>query len=174
MSWEARFPIAPLVSLKVLDGYAHGSGALRVRVLGLPVQTQTGHDVDVGEAYRYLAELPWVPHAMAMNPELEWREVDDHSVDVFTAVGNDRPTVRMAFNDAGDVIRCFAEARPRGLDGSSVPTRWGGDLSAHGTLGGMRMPTPGEVYWDLPEGRFVYWRGEITSAEVLEEPFGQA
>jgi hypothetical protein len=38
-------------------------------------------------------------------------------------------------------------------------------------LGGVRMPTRVDVYWDLPEGRFVYWRAEITGAELLKEPF---
>jgi hypothetical protein len=41
------------------------------------------------------------------------------------------------------------------------------------TLSGMRMPTRGEVYWQLPEGRFVYWRSELTSAQALEAPFEQ-
>jgi len=52
-----------------------------------------------------------------------------------------------------------------------VPTRWGGELGEYRVLDGMRMPTRGEVYWDLPEGRFAYWRGEITSAEPLAESF---
>jgi len=74
-SWKARFPIAPLVSVKVLDGYAHGSGMLRVRALGFPVQTRSGRDIDAGEAYRYLAELPWVPHAMAGEPRARMARV---------------------------------------------------------------------------------------------------
>jgi hypothetical protein len=27
------------------------------------------------------------------------------------------------------------------------------------------------VYWDLPQGRFVYWRGRVTDAELLEGAF---
>jgi hypothetical protein len=169
--WEARFAIAPLVSLKVLDGYAHGGGTLKVRALGLPVQTQAGRDVDLGEAYRYLAELPWVPQAIAENTELQWRDVDERTVEVSTAVGQERATVRIEFDDAGDIVCCLAEARPRDAGGVSIPTRWGGELSDYRILGGMRMPTRGEVAWELPKGRFVYWRGEITSAQALDEPF---
>jgi hypothetical protein len=170
-SWEARFPIAPLVSLKVLDGYARSHGTLRVRALGLPVQTQSGPEIDIGEAYRYLAELPWMPHAIATNPELDWRDVDSRTMEVSTAVADARPSVSFEFDDAGDIVRCFAEARPRDVDGGSVATGWGGDLSEYRTFGGIRMPRRGEVYWQLPEGRFVYWRGEITSAQALMEPF---
>jgi hypothetical protein len=164
-SWKARFPIAPLVSVKVLDGHAHGSGMLRVRALGFPVQTRSGRDIDAGEACRYLAELPWVPHAMAANHELEWREVDERSVEVIAEVSGERPTVRLEFDDTGDIVRCSADARPRDVDGGSWPTRWGGDLRDYRTLGAIRMPTRAEVYWDLPERRFVYWRGQVTRAD---------
>ena len=34
-SWRARFPIAPLLSLRVTDAYAAGEGRLEVRLLGL-------------------------------------------------------------------------------------------------------------------------------------------
>jgi hypothetical protein len=39
------------------------------------------------------------------------------------------------------------------------------------TLGGMRVSTSGEAYWELPHGRYVYWRGNVISAEPLTEPF---
>jgi len=170
-SWEARFRIAPLLSLNVRDGYAHGRGMLNVRALGFSLHTQSGPGIDVGEAYRYLAELPWMPYAIAVNQELEWRQVDDLTVEVATGVRDERATVRIEFDEEGDIVRCFADARPRNADGSSVATRWGGELSQYRTLGGMRMPAHGEVYWDLPEGRFVYWRGQITAAQALAEPF---
>jgi len=170
-SWEARFRIAPLLSLNVRDGYAHGRGMLNVRALGFSLQTQSGPNIDVGEAYRYLAELPWMPYAIAVNRELEWRQVDDLTVDVATRVRDERATVRIEFDEEGDIVRVFADARPRESDGRSVATRWGGELSQYRTLGGMRMPAYGEVYWDLAEGRFVYWRGQITAAQALAEPF---
>jgi len=170
-SWEARFPIAPLLSLNVRDGYSHGSGMLRVRVLGVPLQSRSSEEIDLGEAFRYLAELPWAPYAIGQNQELDWRQVDASHVEVATMVGARRPAVSIEFDDTGDIVRCFADARPRDFEGESVPTPWGGQMSEYKTLGGMRMPTRGEVYWELPEGRFVYWRGEIRSAQALPEPF---
>jgi hypothetical protein len=31
----------------------------------------------------------------------------------------------------------------------------------------MLVPTRGEVRWDLADGPFTYWRGTITSLELL-------
>jgi hypothetical protein len=106
---------------------------------------------------------------MAANPELEWQEVDGRTVAVSTQVAGQRPTVRLEFDESGDIVRCRAEARQRDVEGGSAPTPWGGDLSDYRTLQGIRMPTRAEVYWELPNTRFVYWRGQITAVRVEKQ-----
>jgi hypothetical protein len=53
------------------------------------------------------------------------------------------------------------------VDDGSVPTPWRGVFSDHGELGGVRVPRRAEVAWELPEGRFTYWRAEVTALEVV-------
>jgi Family of unknown function (DUF6544) len=121
--WRARFPIVPLVSLRVVDRYASGEGSLEGRLFRLvPVMRASGPELSVGAAMRYLAELPWVPHAILANPELEWRELDAHTAEVATPVGSARAAVRLSFDAAGDVVGAFADARPRPEGKASVPT----------------------------------------------------
>jgi hypothetical protein len=170
-SWQARFPVLGPIALEVVDGCAHGEGGLDVRALGLPIQRQRGPETSVGEAMRYLAELPWVAHAMADNPELEWRELDDRSVEVATQVGAERTCVTLLFDRAGDVVRASAARRPRKVGKTWVPTGWGGDFGSYAVLGGVRIPTTAEAYWELPEGRYVYWLASVSSLELLDEPF---
>jgi hypothetical protein len=67
-AWDARFPIVGPLSLRVIDDYADGDGKLEVRLLGLRLKRQRGPETVVGEALPYLAELPWVPRALAHNP----------------------------------------------------------------------------------------------------------
>lgn len=169
--WRARFRLAPVVAIRVRDCYDAGQGSLGVRALGIPVQRQTGAAVSIGEAYRYLAELPWVPHAILANPELAWDEREGRRIEVSTHVNGEGLAVVFEFDASGDIFRCSAAARPREIDGHVIPTPWGGELSDYRTLGGVRLPTRGEVYWDLPEGRFVYWRGLIDELHTLDEPF---
>jgi Family of unknown function (DUF6544) len=169
--WEARFQIAPVVAIRVRDGYEDHRGTLTVKGLGLPIQRQAGSDTAIGEAYRYLAELPWVPFAIGANPELEWTQRDARTVEVSCHVRGERLAVTFDFDASGDVFRCRAAARPRAVGDGSIPTPWGGELSDYRTLGGVRLPTRAEVYWNLPEGRFVYWRGVITGVRLLDEPF---
>ena len=167
-SWRARFPLA----IRVFDGYSGGRGKLEARVLGVPVMRQSGPDIAAGEALRYLAELPLVPWAMEHNADLEWRELDDRSVEVAGRAGGRRLAVTVEFDAAGDIVRAGCDARPRQVGRTSMLTPWGGEFGDYRTFGGMRIPTRARVYWELDEGRFVYWRGTVTSAVALEEPFG--
>jgi hypothetical protein len=53
------------------------------------------------------------------------------------------------------------------LEGKTwVPTPWAGEFGDY-----ISLPTSAEVYWELPAGRYVYWRGTVTSAELLDAPF---
>jgi Family of unknown function (DUF6544) len=170
-SWHARFPIVGPLAVDVVDEYDAGAGKLDVRFLGLRVRRQRGRETAVGEALRYLAELPWAPHAMACNPELQWHERDERSVDVATAFGDTQLVVRMTLDADGDIARTSSEMRPLELDGEWCPTPWGGEFHDYETIGGVRIPTRAEVYWELDEGRFTYWQGRITAVELLAEPF---
>ena len=83
-------------------------------------------------------------------------------------LGPDRVHVLVEF-DAQDIVRAAAE-RPL-LDGKTwVPTPWAGEFGDYKVLSGIRLPTLAEVYWELPEGRYVYWRGTVTWAELLDAP----
>ena len=170
-SWQARFPVLGPLGLRVVDDYADGDGVLEVRLLGLPLQRQRGPETTAGEALRYLAELPFVPHAIAHNRELEWRELDERKAEVAAQVGGERLSVEFEFNTDGDIVRSSSQLRRRKVGSDWLPTAWGGRFSDYELLGDTRLPTSDEAYWDLPEGRFVYWRGTVLSAQLLDEPF---
>jgi hypothetical protein len=165
-AWRARFPILGPLSVRVVDSYDAGNGLLEVRLLGLPLQRKRGPELAEGEAYRYLAEIPWAPQAIVANPQLEWRQLENRSVEVATRVRERRLAVRLRFNDTREIAQTFAE-RPRAESGNlAVP--WVGEFHDYRKLGGALIPTRGEVRWELPEGPFTYWRGTITSFELRD------
>ena len=120
---------------------------------------------------RYLAELPWAPAAMAGNGELSWRERDASNAEVAAGAEPGAPAVTLEFDATGDIVRAASGARPLRQGDAWLPTPWSGEFGDFRELGGMRMPTSAEVGWDLPGGRFVYWRGRVTSVLALDTPF---
>jgi hypothetical protein len=164
-SWRARFPILPLVSMRVLDGYAAGEGRLEVRLFGLPFMRFGGPETAEGEAIRYLSELPWVPHAMLANRALEWSDVDARTVEVATSVGSERASFQIEFDATGDIVGGAAD-RPRSEGKKIVRTSWAGTFGDYAVVGRIRIPTRAEVRWELPDGPFTYWRGTVTSLDL--------
>jgi hypothetical protein len=161
-AWHANFRTAPLVSLRVRDWYRAGAAGLDVRLWGIPLVRASGEDVARGEAMRYLAELVWVPQAFVSNRALEWREVDESSVDVATRVGRVRVAVTLRFDEAGDIAAMSAE-RPRRVGKQVIDTPWSGAFGNYRELDGVRLPTTGEVAWLLPDGLFTYFRCTLTA-----------
>jgi hypothetical protein len=161
--WRAAFGPNRLVRLAVVDRYRDGEGLLTAKVWGLvPVVRSSGPETDRGEAMRYLAELPWVPYAIASNPELTWRELGDGSVEVSTRVGETIASVQLSLDEQG-LIRSASAMRPRLGSKTAIETPWVGEFGDYVEFGGIRLPEWAEVSWDLPEGRFTYWRGQVTS-----------
>lgn len=165
-AWRARFPMFGPVSLRVIDSYDGSDGTLEARLLGLPLQRKRGPDLAQGEAFRYLAEIAWIPHAILANPQLIWREVDERTVEVATNVHNEQIAVQLVFDEEGDISQTVAE-RPR-LEAAGARTRWIGEYTAYKKLNGVRLPTQGQVSWELPAGPFVYWRATITSLDLAD------
>jgi hypothetical protein len=164
-AWRARFPLLGPVALDVVDELREAAGRLRVTLLGIPLQTETGAETAIGQAMRYLAELAWVPQAVAGNRELEWQQTGERSLEVATYVGPARAAVQLELDEAGDIVRATGMRPRRGSDGIFRPTPWGGDFSRHTRFGETRLPADAETWWELPEGRFVYWRGRVTRVD---------
>ncbi len=160
-TWRARFPLAGALALRVVDRYDGKDGVLEVRALGVPLRRKRGAPLAEGEAFRYLAEIAWVPHAILANAELEWREIDERTVEVATRLRDKLIAVSLTFNDAGEIAQTVAD-RPRVEAGDRV-TRWVGVYGAYEEFGGVLIPTRAEVRWELPDGPFTYWRGKVTS-----------
>ncbi|HET8752527.1 MAG TPA: DUF6544 family protein [Gaiellaceae bacterium] len=169
-SWRARFPIGPL-ALSVVDEYDTGVGGLTVSLYGLPLQRQRGPETTAGQALRYLAELPFVPLAVRRNDELEFAPIDERHVEVATSVAGERVAVTLELDDEGNIIRASSTMRKLRRNGAWRATAWGGEFQGYRQVGPLYLPTTGEAYWELESGRYTYWRGTITDASLLEEPF---
>jgi hypothetical protein len=164
--WRARFGAGPLRPFVVTDAYEDGAGRLEGRLAGVRLFRAAGPDVDRAQVMRYLAELAWLPDPRA-HPEVRWTDLGPDEAEVAADSAGGRAAVRLRLGAGGDVLEASAPDRPRSVDDGSVPTPWRGVFSDHGELGGVRVPRRAEVAWELPEGRFTYWRAEVTALEVV-------
>jgi hypothetical protein len=166
--WRASFKIAGFATLRVVDRFRRGQGSLESRLFGsIPLTREKGPAVSEGQAFRYLGELPWVPQAFLANHDIEFSEIDPRHVEAATQAGGTRVALTIELAEDGDIAGVSAEARPR-LEDKGTPTPWSGSFRDYAELSGVRLPTKAEVRWDLPEGPFTYWSGEITALELIQ------
>lgn len=166
--WHARRGFGPLTLLRVVDSFVGGEGALEARLFGsLTVARANGVETTLGEAFRYLAELPWAPDAILGNPHLQWRMAGEREAEVKlnTRVGTARVLFR--FDAQGDIAEMEARERPAS-DPSGRPVRydWRGRFGDYRQIGDRRLPGYGEVGYVYPEGYEVYFRCRTTGCRA--------
>ncbi|MCB2110073.1 MAG: hypothetical protein H6895_07050 [Defluviimonas sp.] len=167
--WEAHRP-GILPKIRVLDCYVEGHGRLEARVLGsIPVARDQGAEIDLAEAMRYLAELPWAPDAILGNPSIKWRTVGTARVEAALDLPGGAARVTFGFDAAGDIVEVTARDRPAGRDaeGRRAFLDWRGSFSDYREIGNRRVPMQAEVGYDYPEGYEAYYRGTVTAYSVV-------
>ena len=167
--WVARTRMLPGVEATIVDGYLEGSGRLEVRLLGaLRIARGEGDQLARGELMRYLAEIPWAPHALLYNPSLSFRQIEPSLVEVSAPSRGGIARVRLAFDPQGDLCSIEADDRPRTIGGRLVEQRWRGEFWEYKRVRGIRIPTLARVAWEPEGGRFVYWEGRILDWDTVK------
>jgi len=164
--WDATISMAPLVPVRVRDGYAGGSGMMKGAVASLivMVEGEPTRELAQGALYRYLAEAAWMPSRLLPGEGLTWSAVDDSAAEATLTDGDVQVSVRFRFDATGDLTSIFVPDRPAEVDGAYVPRPWVGRFWDHQEVDGHRIPLQGEVSWVVEGKEVPYWRGRIVSA----------
>lgn len=164
--WDARMDMAPGVKVFVRDALIGEEGSVLARLAGIfPVaQSRGAGDLGAASLQRWLAETAWFPTALLPGQSVTWTAIDDSTARASTGAGN--TTVSLDFHFGADSLVSYidTDARARLVKGVSVGTPWRGTWTAWDWYEGMRIPTRGEVEWELPAGPFPYWRGTLEGA----------
>lgn len=165
--WDAAIHMAPMVTVRVRDGYFQGTGSMQARIASVipVVNARGGKELAAGALQRWLAEAVWFPTALLPREGLAWEPIDDSSARATLTDSGVSVSLDFRFGGKGEVVGTYTPARFRDVDGTPVPTPWEGSFQSYGRVGGVMVPREGEVAWILPEGRLSYWRGEIIRIE---------
>lgn len=165
--WDARIQMAPLLSVYVRDSYVLGNASMRARMLAFyPLVDQANRpELKEGALMRYLGEAVWLPSRLAPGNGLTWAPVDEGHADATLTADGISVTLRFTIDADGAVTEIYAPGRFRELNGSYIKTPWRVRALGQESKGGVRIMSPAEAEWILPEGAQPYWRGRIVSAE---------
>lgn len=161
--WDATIPLAPLLSVRVLDGYVDGQGLSRARAAGLlPLGDRRGTpELASASLLRWLAEAVWWPTALLPSAGVTWTGIDGHAARATLVDRGTRVSLDFRFGPRGEMVGCSGW-RHRDVNGRAASTRWAGRYHDYERVGGMMVPMAAEVEWILPEGALPCWRGRIV------------
>jgi hypothetical protein len=164
--WDATIAMAPMIPVRVRDGYADGTGMMKGAVASVVtvVEGEPTRELAEGALYRYLAEAAWMPSRLLPGDGLSWRAVDDSTAQATLRDGDVQVSVEFRFDAAGDPVSIFVPERPAEVDGAYVPRPWVGRFWDHQEVDGYRIPLQGQVAWVVDGVEVPYWRGRIVEA----------
>lgn len=164
--WDASIAMAPMVSVRVRDGYLDGVGMMKgaLAAVLVVVEGKPTRELAEGALYRYLAEATWVPTRLLPGDGLAWEAMDDSTARATLRDGGVEVAVQFGFDADADITSIFVPERGREVDGVMVPTPWTGRFRGHEEVDGFRIPMEGEVAWVVGGREVPYWRGRLTQA----------
>jgi hypothetical protein len=173
--WDASIHMAPVVSVRVRDGYVAGRASMRGAVASLVPVVNAADDrrLRAGALQRFLAEALWVPTVLLPGPTLVWAAVDDTHARVTLTDDSLSVSLELEFGAEGEVIAARTPGRMRavpGRRGEYALTPWGGRYSRYEEHGGMLVPTEAEVYWVIDDREMPYYRGRNERLEYKMGP----
>ena len=161
--WQARYQGGSRGMITVTDAYEEGHGRIVVKLGGLiPVQKLVGPEADRGELQRYLASIVLCPPILLNHGSLDWAAVSPLTLRVRDRADPTGATLDLEMSEEGQPLVCRAE-RPRAVGKGTVLTAWSVVGSEFQDCQGLRLPRRLEAAWELPEGPFTYYRGEVVS-----------
>jgi hypothetical protein len=154
--WAARsFPMF------VKDKSVVGIGETFVTLFGLfTIAKERSEKINQSALGRYLAELPLYPVAF-LNDRISYKTLDDRSVSACITIEGTTAKGVFSFNKNG-LIQRFESERYRGAD----LERFTGEFYAYKTFAGLYVPTKLKAIWNLKEGNFDYFIGEIVDYQI--------
>jgi hypothetical protein len=161
--WEARTS-----GIVITDAYEDNHGIAMSRLAGLLTlkKASRGPALDRGEVQRYLSSLMLCPAAIVNHASLEWTAIAESVLRVRDSTDPTGAAVDFEIGEDGEPTSCHT-IRPRLVGRNAVDTKWVGKGSDFRDWMGMCVAHRLEVWWEIPNAPFCYYRSEVTQCEGI-------
>jgi len=164
--WKVYLKMNPLVWIEGRDMYHRGKGEMLIKALSIVnVVDAYGKEMDISSLLRFLAEAPWFPTVLLPNDYIKWEEIDSHSARVFIEDAGYSASGIFTFNESGEIVKFESNDRFMEVNGKYLRETWSGYFGNYREINGIKIPTEGEVEWNLPDKDLPYAKLEIIDIQ---------
>jgi hypothetical protein len=137
--------------------YSNATATMDIRLFGIfPIIKESGEIMDKTETVTLFNDMCLMAPATLIDKRIEWKEIDDKSVDaVFTNHGI-TISATLSFNDQGQLVNFVSKDRTSVSDMKQYP--FSTPVSDYKPMRGFNLMTKGSAIWHYPDGEFTYGR----------------
>jgi hypothetical protein len=158
--------IIGLFSFEGRDKYQDGKGNMLIKLLKLfTVADAKGNEMDESALVTLLSEVLFMP-GFATKKQIEWKRIDEHSVEAKLSDKGKEVTGIFYFNDNHEYVRFTTEDRFFMLkDGSFKKIKWSVELRDYKDFNETKFPETVNVRWHMADKDFEYFKAQIKDIQ---------
>jgi hypothetical protein len=158
-----------LSQFKGADYYLNRVGCMRFVLLGcVPVAQMQNPNTARSAIGRLAAELIWLPSALLPQQGVQWRAIDEYTIEAQIKQDDEPVTLTLSLDDTGKVLASSA----RRWGNQTSDRRWtyipmGGQCHTEQTFGGLTIPSRVSVGWWFGSAHyFEFFQATIEQVEI--------
>lgn len=149
-----------------LHVYTEQAATMQIKVAGVyQIVDAKGEKMDQSETVTLFNDMCLIAPATLIDPAIQWKEIDESTVEaVFNNLGH-TITARLVFDDSGAMMNFISNDRYLSADGKTYENYpWSTPVKDYQEFDGRKLAVKGEAIWHKPMGDYVY--GKFTLREV--------
>ena len=166
--WNARVALAPLLHVRVRDGFIDGQGSGQVSLFSaFTVSSDAGSpQINSGALHRFLAEAVWYPTALLPSSKLQWSGIDATTAVASLTEHGVAVSLEFRFAETGEVTGIYTPARWGKFSGGYEQRPWEGHFRNYEQRAGVWIPREGEVGWYVDDQWYSVWKGTVVAFDT--------
>lgn len=163
--WSGDITFAKLIWVRGIDTYFNSEGSLLIKFMsGITISKESGKEISQAQVVRWLLEGVWYPSAFLPSENLKWSEVDSTSAKILFKENDIEISVHVFFNENGSIAKMKTQRYMTTTAGPAL-TDYTGYFTKYKDVNGIRIPTHGEVEWNMEDQDFLYGKFDIDKIE---------
>lgn len=155
------------IPAKGIHIYNNQKAIMLIKIFGLfTVVDAKGKEMDQGETVTLFNDMCFMAPASLIDKNIEWKEVDNKTVDAKFLNGNITISATLYFNEEGELINFLSNDRFETTDGKNYQNYpWLTPVTQYSNVNGYRLPSHAKLIYKHPDEDFCYGEFKLKNIE---------
>ena len=155
------------IPAKGIHLYRDQTAIMLVKIFGLfTVVNARGKEMNQGETVTLFNDMCFMAPATLIDPNIEWKEVDNLTADAKFTNGNITIGAKLYFNEVGELVNFISNDRFETTDGKNYKNYpWLTPVTGYTNVNGYRLPSGAKLIYKHPDEDFCYGEFNLVSID---------